>query len=131
MNGPPLTICGTGISLYPLPSQIFINNYADDWMAPEVILGMEYDERVSIPFKPFLCFIYVFYYFYLFIYFYFFIFYLFIYLITFFSQSDVFSFGVVLLECILGTDAVKDKLQRVANNFFELNTGMREGEGER
>lgn len=63
-NGPPLTICGT-----------------DEWMAPEVILGMEYDER-----------------------------------------SDVFSFGVLLLECILGTDTIRSKLERSARNFFELET---------
>lgn len=38
-------------------------------------------------------------------------------------QSDVFSFGIVLLECILGTEIIQKQLQRVANNCFELNMG--------
>jgi len=65
-NGPPMTICGT-----------------DEYMAPEVILGMDYDER-----------------------------------------SDVFSYGMLLLECIVGPDNVKNKLERKSSNFFELDTDL-------
>jgi len=38
------------------------------------------------------------------------------------ERSDVFSFGVLLLECILGTDTIRGKLERSARNFFELET---------
>jgi len=58
-----LTICGT-----------------DDWMAPEVILGIDYDDK-----------------------------------------SDVFSYGVLLLEFILGTKTVKKELKRHPYQAFELN----------
>lgn len=45
-KGPPLTICGTG--KFILLSTIFciLICCLDDWMAPEVIMGMDYDERV-------------------------------------------------------------------------------------
>lgn len=58
-----LTICGT-----------------DDWMAPEVILGMDYDEK-----------------------------------------SDVFSYGVLLLEMIIGTKTLKRDLKRNPMTGFELD----------
>lgn len=58
-----LTICGT-----------------DDWMAPEVILGMDYDEK-----------------------------------------SDVFSYGILLLEMILGTKTIKRELKRAPMTAFELD----------
>lgn len=58
-----LTICGT-----------------DDWMAPEVILGMDYDEK-----------------------------------------SDVFSYGILLLEMIIGTKTLKRDLKRSPMTGFELD----------
>jgi serine/threonine protein kinase len=58
-----LTICGT-----------------DDWMAPEVILGMDYDEK-----------------------------------------SDVFSYGILLLEMIIGTKVLKRDLKRSPMTGFELD----------
>ncbi len=58
---------------------------SDDWMAPEVILGMDYDEK-----------------------------------------SDVFSYGILLLEMILGTKTIKNELKRAPMNAFELNFGMDE-----
>lgn len=62
-NGPPMSICGT-----------------DEWMAPEVILGTEYDER-----------------------------------------SDVFSYGMLMLECVLGPSKVKYELERIPAKLFELD----------
>jgi serine/threonine protein kinase len=63
-SGPPMSICGT-----------------DEWMAPEVILGTDYDER-----------------------------------------SDVFSYGMLMLECILGPSKVKYDLERIPAKLFELDT---------
>jgi len=40
------------------------------------------------------------------------------------ERSDVFSFGVVLLECILGTEVVKRRLERSPRNCFELDTDL-------
>lgn len=73
----------------------FDNICKDDWMAPEVILGMDYDEKVphyaQLPLTN--------------------------------VKSDVFSYGVLLLEFIIGTRTVKKELKRHPYQAFELDLG--------
>lgn len=67
-------------------------------MAPEVILGMDYDDKVLIGTGIVKCWSYL--------------------------QSDVFSYGILLLEMILGTKTIKRELKRAPMNGFELDLSM-------